>query len=222
MNAIAEFNAVITGLPSVGDRFEGGFFNGLYVHGGLLKAQISASKVEGGHHARIVWSDSYEPVDSACDFIDGALGTEAMARAGSKLAQWAMDLRIGGHDDWRLPALQQLERVYRTAKPTADKNWQGNCGANPSSWPPANVYTADFPARTVLPLFLPGNAEAFDPIGMWSATQHPGYPSFAYVQSFDGGYRDWVRKGSEFGAVAVRSLILCPFDYSALVTQEAA
>ena len=215
MNAITELKTAIAGLPAIGERFEGGFLNGLYVHGGFLKAQISASKAEGGHHAPIAWNDSHGLVSGASDFVDGALGTEAMAQAGSKLAQWAIDLRIGRRDDWRLPALQQLERIYRMAKPTEEENWQGNCGANPSSWPPTNVYTADFPARTSLALFLPGEAEAFDPIGMWSATQHPDLPSGAYVQYFDNGGQGWTLKGYEFGAVAVRSSIICPFDYFA-------
>ena len=215
MNAISELKTTIAELPPVGERFDGGFLNGIYVHGGFLKAQISASKAEGGHHAPTAWNDSYEPIADACDFVDGAAGTKAMARAGSKLAQWAIDLRIDGRDDWYLPALQQLERIYRMAKPTAEKNWQGNCGANPSSWPPANVYTADFPARTAIALFLPGEAEAFEPIGMWSATQHPDHPSTAFVQVFDGGFQSWDRKDGEFGAVAVRSSIICPFDYFA-------
>ena len=220
MNAISKLTALVTGLPAVGERFDGGFFNGLYVHDGFLKAQISASKVEGGHHAPTAWNDSYELIESACNFVDGAAATEAMAQGGSKLAQWAMDLRIDGRDDWRLPALQQLERVYRMAKPTTDHNWQGNCGANPSSWPPTNVYTAEFPARTALELFLPGAPEAFDASGYWSASQRPGSPSSAYVQHFGYGGQYWNLKDSEFGAVAVRSSIICPFDYSALVAPE--
>ena len=215
MNAFSELNAVISTLPAIGERFDGGFLNGLYVHGGFLKAQISAPKAEGGHHAPTVWHDSYELLADACDFVDGAAGTKAMAAAGSKLAQWAIDLRIDGRDDWHLPALQQLERIYRMAKPTDEKNWQGNCGANPSSWPPTNVYTADLPPRTSLALFLPGASEAFEPVAMWSATQHPGFPSLAYVQYFGDGDQDWYRKDSEFGAVAVRSSIICPFDYFA-------
>jgi hypothetical protein len=215
VNTVSEFKTLVAGLPAVGERFEGGFFNGLYVHGSFLKAQISASKVDGGHRAPIAWSDDYGLVDGASDFVDGVAGTEAMARAGSKLAQWALDLRIDGRDDWRLPALQQLERIYRMAKPTAEKNWQGNCGANPSSWPPTNVYTAEFPSRTSLELFLPGGAEAFDATAYWSAAQHPDFPSFAYVQYFDGGDQIWSHKDGEFGAVAVRSSIICPFDYFA-------
>ncbi|MFP3187237.1 MAG: hypothetical protein RXS25_41805, partial [Paraburkholderia sp.] len=81
--------------------------------------------------------------------------------------------------------------------------------------PPTNVYTADLPPRTSLALFLPGASEAFEPVVMWSATQLPGYPSFAYVQYFDDGYQYWSHKDNEFGAVAVRSSIICPFDYFA-------
>lgn len=215
MSATSEFQAIVAALPAVGDRYEGGFFNGLYVHGGFLKAQISAPKVAGGHHAPTVWSDNTALITEACDFVDGAIATEAMARSGSELAQWAMDLRIDGRDDWRLPALQQVERIYRMAKPTTNKNWQGNCGSNPSSWPPANVYTAEFPARTPLEMFLPGAAEAFDAAAYWSSTQLPDYPSYACVQDFDDGSQDWAHKDVEFGAVAVRSSIICPFNYFA-------
>jgi hypothetical protein len=156
-------------------------------------------------------------VEAALDRVDGALGTAAMADAGSELAQWALDLRIGGHDDWYLPALMQLERIYRMAKPTDDLNvcsWGD--GENASSWPPTSAYTKRLPARTAIEQFLPGGPEAFEAHGYWIATQHPGYPGSACVQIFVNGLQNWLRKDDEFGAVAVRSEVLCSFDYSLL------
>ena len=47
--------------------------------------------------------------------------------------------------------------------------------------------------------------EALDGWGAWSSSQHPGYPSGAYVQLFGNGCQFWLHKDVEFGAVAVRS-----------------
>jgi len=204
-------------LPPIGAQFEGGYLNGLFIHNGQLRAQVSASKRDGGHHAPTVWHNKSDRIDGALDFVDGAASTKAMATAGSRLAQWALDLRIGGHDDWHLPALLQLERIYRMAKPTTDGNLYSYLdGQNFSSWPPSGPYTRDFPAQTLLIDFQPGGAEAFEPIGMWSATQHAGFPGNAWVQNFDDGGQYWGRKDYEFGAVAVRSVVICPLDYSVL------
>ncbi|WP_321810115.1 hypothetical protein [Burkholderia sp. BCC1985] len=211
---------VLEALPPIGAAFKGGFFNGLYVHDGKLKAQISAPKVDGGHHAPIEWGPR-QLIQAAFDRVDGALSTDAMAAAGSELAQWARALRIDGRDDWHLPALMQLERIYRMAKPTEDANYcSWGDGENASSWPPTGAYTKQLPARTALELFLPGAPEAFEPIGYWTATQHPDYPSFAFVQNFGNGYQDWLHKDFEFGAVAGRSEVLCSFDYSLLVSLQ--
>lgn len=204
-------------LPAIGAEFEGGYFNGLYVHGGMLRAQISAPKRAGGHHTPTVWHSKFDLVEGALDLVDGAAGTKAMAAAGSELAQWAIELRINGHDDWHLPSILQLDRIYRMAKPTGRKNLVGFLdGMNYSSWPPAAPYELEFPAQTALDLFLPGAAEAFEPHAYWSATQHPVNPSYAYVQLFGNGSQYWTLKDYEFGAVAVRSLILCSFNYFAL------
>jgi hypothetical protein len=220
MNMPAFSAAVLADLPPIGCAYKGGFFNGLYVHDGKLKVQISAPKSAGGHHAPIEWG-AHKPIEAAFDRVDGALGTEAMAAAGSGLAKWARALRIDGRDDWYLPALMQLERLYRMAKPTNQLNYcSWGDGENASSWPPTGAYTTQFPARTALELFLPGAPEAFDPIGYWAATQHPDYPSVAYVQHFDGGSQDWGLKDNEFGAVAVRSEVLCSFNYSMLVSLQ--
>lgn len=220
MNIPTYSRDVLEALPPIGASFKGGFFNGLYVHDGKLKAQISAPKAAGGHHAPIEWG-LRDLIEAARDRVDGALGTQAMADAGSELAQWARALRIDGRDDWHLPALMQLDRVYRMAKPTDDPNYcSWGDGENSSSWPPAAAYTKQFPARTALDPFLPDGPEAFEARGYWTATQHPVSPSDAYVQYFDDGGQGWDRKYFEFGAVAVRSEVLCSFDYSLLVSLQ--
>lgn len=47
--------------------------------------------------------------------------------------------------------------------------------------------------------------EALAGYGAWSSTQHPDYPSYAFVQYFGNGGQIWYHKDTEFGAVAVRS-----------------
>ena len=188
-----------------GAVFGGGFVGGFFMLPSVLYAVIFAPKAEG-EHDDTEWNDgNYKNVTGALSFIDGLANTQAMAKAGSKLAKWAMGLRIGGYDDWHLPALDQLEMGYRLLKPGTVKNWcYMRSGINLHSEPIAHPYTPELPAQTEVAAFQKGGAEAFDECWYWSSTQHASNAGDAWAQHFlNGGQNDY-HKTHAYRARAVR------------------
>jgi hypothetical protein len=95
MNAPAERIVIAVGTPRHGGIYLGNFFVG---HEAF--ELIKAPKAEG--EIVLPWGPSRKKVDGALSAYDGLANTRAMAEAGSKLGKWALDLRIGGFDDWYL------------------------------------------------------------------------------------------------------------------------
>jgi hypothetical protein len=203
MNAPIDPAAFTIGMP-----LEGGHFAGFFLLGEQRRALISAPKALG-HHAPTIWNKSYKAVSGALSFVDGLTNTEAMAKAGSEVAIWARDRSINGHSDWCIPALDQLELLYRAFKPSNDDNtlW-GRSGLNASALPPTYPYTPNLPPMVDLTAFRPGGEEAFESEWHWSSTQHAGYDVFAWAQLFGNGFQTITRKSDEFRVVLVRSIAI--------------
>lgn len=194
-------------IPDPTSAFAGGFYAGRIRIGTVLYALIVSPKLPGEYVG--VWHTSYASIEGATSYNDGLANTNAMAEAGSALAKWARDLRIGGFDDWYIPSLDELEVCYRHLKPSSDPNscW-ARSGINLNSDPAAHPYTPEFPLQTENDLFRVGGSEAFDEGSYWTSTQHESSHSDAWGQSFDGGSQgDWF-KGSELRARAVRRLAI--------------
>ncbi|MFA6015867.1 MAG: DUF1566 domain-containing protein [Gallionellaceae bacterium] len=199
MNAVTEPTT-----PALGTPMEGGFFGGHININGVIGKIIIAPKQDGQFDEE-VWNKSYAEVDGAKLFFDGLSNTKAMAEAGSKIAKKVLDLRIGGFDDWHIPAQDVLEIIYRNFKPTAEQNSQfGRSGLNLSAVPPTYPYTPDLPAQTSLEAFKEGGAQAFDTNAYWTSTQHAGSSSCAWFQDFDYGLQRSHGKGYELSVRAVR------------------
>lgn len=199
-------NAPATGLAiasAFGTILEGGFYAGRIRLADGEYAIIVSPKAEG-EHDDAAWG-KVKRVENAMSFFDGLANTKAMAEAGSKLAQWALDLSIGGQTDWYLPSRDELELCYRNLKPTTQENWCYR-GDNPSSVPPGYAYMPDAPAQSEVAAFRSGGAEAFDNTFYWSSTQSAGNSDYAWTQHFDDGSQDDGRKGDRFRARAVRRL----------------
>jgi Protein of unknown function (DUF1566) len=128
------------------------------------------------------WSPDSIDVAGAASYFDGLANTQAMAEAGIKVAQWALDLEIEGNKDWYIPSRDELELLYRHYKPTADRNYLYRAGDNPSSVPAGYPYAADLPAQTTAEGFKAGEPDAFDEAWYWSSTQFSRY--YAWYQSF--------------------------------------
>lgn len=204
MNAVTGQAAALV----VGAAIGGGFFAGRIRIGEEVFGLIVAPKAEG-EHEDAPWNKSLKNVEGALSYFDGRANTAAMAEAGSKLAKWALGLRIGEHDDWYLPSQDELEVIYRALKPTEDHNdtWMRS-GINLSSVPPQYPYTPDSPKQTEAGAFRKGGAEAFDSVWYWTSTQYASGSDFAWGQYFGNGYQYGILKATSYRARAVRRIAL--------------
>ncbi|MDD5176787.1 MAG: hypothetical protein PHQ05_10235 [Sterolibacterium sp.] len=195
-------------IPALGTPMEGGFFGGCINIDGKRFGLAVAPKAEGQHKPTL-WIQRYKEVPGAKSYYDGLANTLAMARAGSKLAQWALDLRIAGHDDWYLLAQDEKEIIYRAFKPTTAQNsLYSRSGINVSAIVPTCPYTRDTPAQTAIEAFQAGGAEAFDEDYYWTSTQHAAYSVFAWCQDFGDGYQGTSNTSLKLRARAVRRFLL--------------
>ena len=198
-------NAPLSIATAFGTILEGGFYAGRIRVGEQQFAVIVAPKAEG-QHKDAPWGPVRKRVP-ALSFYDGLANTQAMADAGSKLAKWALDLKIGGFTDWYIPSRDELELCYRNLKPTAQENWCYR-GDNPSSVPVGYAYMPDEPKQTDIEAFKGGGAEAFDDIWYWSSTQYAGNDAYAWVQYFGGGLQGSGLKGDGGRCRAVRRIAI--------------
>lgn len=196
-------------IPAViGAAFEGGFFFGLVLVDGRQHAIIVSPKAEG-EHDRAPWNKGMKRIDGALSYNDSFANTVAMAEAGSAIAKWARAARIGGFDDWAIPARDVLELIYRNGKPHADEN---SCyyrsGENPSSVPVGYPYTEALPAQTSVEAFRTGGAEAMEEAAYWSSTQYEASNDYAWAQNFDNGIQYDYHKGNDFRVRLVRTIAI--------------
>jgi len=212
MNAVIAPTPVITqirraDLPLCGALLGGGYFTDLYRCGNTIRALITAPKADN-EAEEILWTPKRELVAGAMSFTDSLANTDAMAAAGSEIAIRYRALRIGGADDWCIPALDVQQLQYRAFKPTADENacWSG-CNIN--SIPPSQRYLLNSPGETTLEAFKEGGPEAFETDDWyWSSTQYAGLPHYAWGAFFVDGGQSSGRKGYSAHARPVRSLLV--------------
>ncbi|WP_338523329.1 DUF1566 domain-containing protein [Pseudomonas batumici] len=190
----------------IGQPYGGGYFNGIVrdPDTGLEYRTITA----GAEHELVgPWGEYGVKIEGADSFTDGRANTEAMAAAGSPLAQKVLALNIGGHSDWAIPARDQQELQYRHFKPTTEENWAGRRdGDNPNSVPPGLLYSEEDPVQTVHEAFQAGGAEAFRDTWYWSSTQRSAYSAFFLY--FEGGIQLDDAKHHELRVRPVRSELI--------------
>lgn len=194
-------------LPSIGSPFQGGFYAGLFSLAGATHALVLAPKPLG-HITDQRWGNYGELVEGANSFNDGLANTQAMAAAGSGLAQWALELDINGAAGWYIPSRDELELCYRSFKPTEEENYGWRSGENPSAVPPTHQYTEALPAQTSLAAFQEGGEQAFEDTSYWSSTQYS--PDTAWIQYFGAGHQGYAPKDHARRAVAVRRFPVAP------------
>ena len=195
-------------LPLLGTSMGGGFYAGRIRIEDQVYALIVAPKAEG-ELASTTWIARNKSVPGALSYYDGLANTHAMADAGSKLAKWALDLRIGDADDWYLPAQDELEILYRNLKPSSQENYcWARSGINLSAVEPTRPYTPALPAQTLAEAFQAGADEAFAESYYWSSTQHASLSDYAWCQDFTNGGQDYDSKDGKLRARAVHRLIL--------------
>jgi len=193
-------------VPIIGTAMGGGFYAGRINVDGQNFAIIVAPKADG-EKVESKWIHDDIAVPGARSYCDGLANTNAMAEAGSELANWARGLRIGGNDDWYIPSQDELEIIYRNLKPTTETNsGYARSGINLSAIPPTRPYTRELPAQTQAEAFQGGAPEAFDGSWYWSSTQHAATSDYAWSQVFDYGHQYDNLTSYEGRARAVRRL----------------
>ncbi|MBX9901191.1 MAG: phage tail protein [Burkholderiaceae bacterium] len=178
------FTTVAQFLPTViGQAFGGGYYMGRFTNAiGSTYALIVAPKALG-ENAGITISNGTDVVNGSNSYIDGKANTDALFATQAfphPAAVWVKGLNIGGFTDWFIPARDQLEMLYRSAKPynvgnqTGARNQYagdgGNIGQNAYSQVNTSAYSTALPSQSVLPLFQVGGAEAFENYYYWSST----------------------------------------------------
>jgi hypothetical protein len=194
-------------IPTIlGTAMGGGFYAGRYQANVKTFAIIVPSKAESRHDP-MCWNTNYKSVEGALSVHDSMANTLSMAAAGSPLAQFALDFRAGGQDDWCVAAQDVAEIVYRNLKPTTDTNsLYMRSGINLSAIVPTPPYTPDFPAQTLAEAFQQGGSEAFDADAYWTSTQSASYAGYAWCQHFYSGLQITNSKYRKLSGVLVRSL----------------
>lgn len=193
-------------LPAIGQAYGGGFVTGITRDPatGLRYLNITA----GAEHELVgAWGEYGVKIEGADSLVDGRANTEAMAAAGSELAQKVLALTIGGHSDWAIPARDVQELQYRHFKPTIEENWAGRRdGDNPHSEPVGLLYSEEDPKQTAHEAFQAGGAEAFRDTWYWSSSQRSANDAFDL--NFGAGYQGYDGKYYELRVRPVRSELI--------------
>jgi len=200
----AQQQAPAVTLPEIGAAYGGGFVTGFYQQNGQRFMIITAGRA---HELEGEWGNYGVKIEGAYSFTDSRANTEAMAAAGSELAQQVLALDIGGFTDWAIPARDVQELQYRHFKPTTEQNYCWNRdGDNPNSLPVGNLYDKESPAQTALSAFKEGGAEAFQSRWYWSSSQRSA--SLAFLMTFAGGIQGCDGKINELLVRPVRSELI--------------
>lgn len=204
MNSVEK--AVQADLPAIGQAYGGGFVTGITrdPETGERHLWITAG---AAHELEGPWGEYGEKIQGADSFTNSRANTEAMAAAGSKLAQQVLALEIGGYTDWAIPARDVQELQYRHFKPTTEANYCWNRdGDNPNSEPVGMLYTEESPGQTVHEAFRAGAPEAFQRTWYWSSSQRSAYSAFGMY--FADGLQNGYDKHSELRVRPVRSEVI--------------
>ena len=188
MSAAAQAAPAFT-LPEIGQPLGGGFFTGITRDPDTGKRYLN---ITAGAAYELVgeWGKYGEKAEGADSFTNSRANTEAMAAAGSELAQKVLALNIGGFTDWAIPARDAQELQYRHFKPTTETNWAGRRdGDNPNSEPAGLLYSEESPTQTTLAAFQEGGVEAFRDTWYWSSSQRSAY--YAFFMTFDDGVQHY-------------------------------
>lgn len=206
-----------SGLPAIGSPYEGGYFAGVMRNGATRYALVISPKAQGQTQSASTGAMS---ANSRWDGLANCTGSS------NSIALWARALNINGFTDWYVPAIDELELLYRNFKPTTALNVTGNVqsnlggalitnpnGANPNSEPVGPGYTTTVPTQTPLALFKAGGAQCLDsttaPIATWASNSDLSQTNYPYFQRHDAGEENVALGGGNSLTVrAVRRVIL--------------
>ena len=199
----------VASLPAIGAAYEGGYYGGLIsqsMNGVATHALIIAPK-SSGQSIRACKTTGTLTTGASSTF-DGWANSNAANDAAHPATQWARGLTIATFTDWYIPALFELEILYRRFKPDGSEGNVTTHGANPYAVPASANYTFSAPAQTAFPLFAIGGAQEFLAGGMGTSTQD----SATTHQVQDWFYGNWEPLGKTFPQTvrAIRKIPVIP------------
>ena len=220
------FTTATSFVPTVaGAAYQGGFFAGKIVVGGLNYALVVAPKASGESLSK-QWKTTNDTTAGTLSLNDGLSNSNAMNTNAHPAAQFCRALTIGGYSDWYLPSRDELEIVYRNCKPDSTANaayasrmtnWgvgagvyngvdsNGN-GYNANSLPVGAAYTTSNPTTSVSAAYVAGGAEAFGAAYYWSSTEFTA--TGAWEQNFGNGTQGNGYKAYNYSVRAVRKVLI--------------
>ena len=206
---VAASGTPVASLPAIGAAYEGGYYGGLIsqsMNGVATHALIIAPKATGQSSRACKTSNT--ATTGASSTFDGWANSNAANDAAHPATQWARGLTIATFSDWYIPALFELEILYRRFKPDGSEGNGTSHGANPYAVPATANYTLSVPAQTAFPLFVDGAAQAFFAGGMGTSTQD----SATTHQVQDWFYGNWDPLGKTIAQTvrAIRKIQVIP------------
>lgn len=218
-------------MPNIGDAWLGGYFTGIIdaTKGNIVGTDYYQS---GQRYAVIVAPKSLESNQkwnttgaagptSSQTLWNGLDATATMNSATYPAAQYCAGLAKPSGDSasgWYLPALDELELMWRNLKPVTANNstsigsgWPGGTlanGKNASSDPAGAAYTTSIPAQTTVALFQSGGAQALTQDYYLTCTLYNTTRAWAQYFTSGGQQNSYANNGASAYVRPVRRLIL--------------
>ena len=200
----------------IGQKFEGGYLAGVIrVRDCAYLILVAPKLTEGSVQFKTYCSGT--PNTHLVN--DGWLNTKLLNDSDCPAAHYCSNLNVGGHTDWYLPSLNELELCYRNLKPLDRSNitclagsYTGNLGlangTNLNSIPTGAAYTETNPTQTIVTAFWTSGIEAFDTDWYWTSTESSANKTLSLAQSFLYGGQGWSIKTDDRKVRPVRRVLI--------------
>lgn len=201
----ASFSTVL----SPGGEFGGGYFGGFIMDGAQRYALVVSPAQYGARSGLDCHANNDVTRAQMLSRNNGWANQQAYIAAGrysggQDMFRFCKDLRIAGHADWYVPAVDELEVLYRNLKPTTSQNNIAS-GANANAYGGATGnYTSGNPAQTTIPAFQRNGSEAFDDGRVKTSTFASASNNNMQVQHWDDGKQDLHTSGDDGYVRAIR------------------